>query len=384
MVDVLRKAAFSHPTSLAAAYEITAAASDQAGARWQRFPTPSFVSQTPHDRERFGSESNKLALDQPIYAGGRIDAGIDFADARHSSANLRHQAVAQDVATKLMSLWFEQRRHLSRQQVLEEGVAAHQKLKMQIERRVAEGVSPEADLTLVVARLSQMRSDLALSRSAARTAHAQLQQFAREYLPAFESEAFSHEAGAKPVSLPLPEWRSLAIARDPGLARLEAESEAAAAEIRVKEGLLFPTLSLRVENELSGPYQGTKAMLQVSVQPGAGFSALSAINAARARRDAALEARRNAQLELEQALDIDFADYASAQDRLEVANVLLRSTQDVADSYARQFVAGRKNWLDVLNAVREAISARLSIHDALAQQGQSWWRLRLRALGLAG
>jgi len=128
------------------------------------------------------------------------------------------------------------------------------------------------------------------------------------------------------------------------------------------------------------PHQRT--WLQVSAQPGAGLSSLANVRAAMARQESAAETRRNAERELQQSMAADLANYVAATEQMNVAHLLRKSTQDVADSYARQFVAGRKSWLEVLNAVRETIQARLSVLDARALQGQTAWRLHLRAFGL--
>ena len=379
-LGVLNEAAYAYPLTQAAAREIEGAESEQSAARWQRFPTPSFQSLTPQDRDK-SSPVNRLVLEQPLFAGGRIDAGIDAADARHVASQSRHRQVAQDTSIRLVTTWFEWQRNQARQAELSDSVAAHRRLKDQIERRVNEGINPLADLTLAVARLAQTQSELAQAQSATRNAYVQLTQLAGSHLEALTSTPRS-TVDAPTTAIPPASWRALALGRDPQLAKLAADIEAAGADIRVKRGQIWPSLSLRYENDFSGQRQGSSVFLQLNAQPGAGLSSLASVNAAVARRDAAVESRRNAEIELAQALDTDFTDYASARNRVEVAKLLLQSTQDVADSYSRQFVTGRKNWLDVLNAVREAVSARLSIIDAQSLLGQSWWRLRLRALGL--
>ena len=174
------------------------------------------------------------------------------------------------------------------------------------------------------------------------------------------------------------------MARDPQLARFAAEEQAAEADIRVKRGQLLPTVSLVVDRNFSGALQnqGQRTWVQLSMQPGAGLSSLAAASAAAARKEAAAESRRNAELELQQVMEADLANHSAAQEQMGVSSLLRQSTQDVADSYARQFVAGRKSWLEVLNAVREAMQARLSVIDANALLGQAAWRLHLRAFGL--
>lgn len=375
------KAAHTYPLSQAVAREVKGSEGELSAARWQRYPSPSLESVTPQDIEN-NSRVNRLAIEQPLFAGGRIDAGIDGAQARLGATEARYRQTLQDTALRLTGVWFEWQRNLSRQMILQDSVDAHRKLKEQIERRVAEGVSPSADLTLAVARLSQTQSELAQVQSATRNAYAQLLQLSGDQIGYFTVGAAAEWGGLASLPLPSPQWKAAAITRDPQLERFSAEIQAGDADVRARKGQLWPSVSLRYQHDYSGPNPGGGVFLQVRAQPGAGLSTLSGINAAAARRDATLEQRNAALRDLEQQLDIDLADNASARERLEVASLLRSSTQEVAASYARQFVAGRKSWLDVLNAVREAASARLSIVDAQALLGQSWWRLRIRAFGI--
>ena len=51
---------------------------------------------------------------------------------------------------------------------------------------------------------------------------------------------------------------------------------------------------------------------------------------------------------------------------------------EVFESYSRQYIAGRKTWIDVLNAVRETTQADFAMADANAQTLAAGERLRLR------
>ncbi|OHX14538.1 hypothetical protein BI347_14250 [Chromobacterium sphagni] len=379
-LQLLRHASYSHPQAAMAQSEREGADGERQAAHWQRYPVPSFQSMTPQDRSR-SEPVNRFSLEQPVFAGGRIDAGIDEAEAKFTASQSNLDQVAADLGIRLSSVWYEWHRQRERKVVLQESVQAHQRLRDQIGRRVKEGVSAQADLTLAVARLSQAEGDLQQARAAERNVYAQLVQLAGTQI---------HLLGAFPVGLadqavtemPSVSWHEKAVARDPGLAKLDAEAEAAGADIRVRRGQLFPAVSIRYDYDASGPRKGSGVFLQVSAQPGAGLSGLSGVKTSEAHYQAVKDARRSAELELRQMLDTDFSDYDSALARIQSYEQLQRSSREVADSYARQFVAGRKSWLDVLNAVRESVAADLSIIDAKTQRSQAWWRLRLRAFGL--
>lgn len=377
---LIETAAKAAPLSQSAARNLDAAVQDQKAARWQRFPTPSFQSLLPQGGSS-ADKTTRFQLEQPLYAGGRIDAAIDAADHRQAAGQHQYVQLTQETAIKLVNTWYDWRRLQERVAVQEEGVLAHRKLRLQMQRRAQEGVSTEIDLALASARLSQIQTELAQTQSALRTSQEQLRQLAGDQLPAFinAGEALS------PTALPQPqdEWIQAALQRDPQLAKLSAELLAADADIRGKQGQWIPAVSLLAERNFGGLESGTRTWVQMNVQPGAGLSQIAATRAAVARKEAAVEARLNAELELRQNLTTDLASHQAASEQMGMASDLRQSTQDVADSYARQFVAGRKSWLEVLNALREAMQARLSVMDAQALMGQTAWRLHLRTFGLA-
>jgi len=51
----------------------------------------------------------------------------------------------------------------------------------------------------------------------------------------------------------------------------------------------------------------------------------------------------------------------------------------VLDSYQRQFQAGRKSWLDLLNAVRELAQNQYALADAHAAMDAAMHRLQIRS-----
>lgn len=73
---------------------------------------------------------------------------------------------------------------------------------------------------------------------------------------------------------------------------------------------------------------------------------------------------------------------ASAK-RLEALGATLQAAAQVSESYDRQFLAGRKTWLDVLNAARELIQTQVLIADTQSTQLVASWRLAMNTQGLA-
>ena len=61
----------------------------------------------------------------------------------------------------------------------------------------------------------------------------------------------------------------------------------------------------------------------------------------------------------------------------------MRAAADVSDSYDRQFLAGRKSWLDVMNAARELSQNETQLADLLSTQLTATWRLAIYTSGVA-
>ena len=63
--------------------------------------------------------------------------------------------------------------------------------------------------------------------------------------------------------------------------------------------------------------------------------------------------------------------------QVEPARLLVTATEDVVASYLRQYQIGKKNWLDVLNALRESAQAHYSAVDVASSTQSLQLRLML-------
>src|SRR3546814_11193508 len=105
---------------------------------------------------------------------------------------------------------------------------------------------------------------------------------------------------------------------------------------------------------------GTRAGLAVTAQTGGGLSAFAAADAARLRADSATIDVTTADRELIEQLNGDLIENASSRDQIESSLAASQSAAVVTDSFKRQFITGRRTWLDVMHAVREANQAALA------------------------
>jgi len=173
------------------------------------------------------------------------------------------------------------------------------------------------------------------------------------------------------------------LARDhsPVLKRLAFEEAAALQDIESRRAVYLPQLALRLEhsydNTTGVSSSDNRVMLVLEAQPGAGLSALSGVKAAIAQREAVRFERESALRDLQQQVELDWNELVAARIRLDNARQTRRMSANVFSSYARQYTAGRKTWIDVLNAVRETTQAELAVADMAAQVAAASLRLRL-------
>ena len=359
-----------HPAVLGKRAGVQAARGDLEGARWQRWPTPSIETGAGTG----GAHTTLLRLEQPLWNAGRIDAAIDAAGSRLSAADASVIEARQELGLKLIAAWAEARRQQERAVYAAEGVREHERLLQMIDRRVAQEVSPAVDRKFAQSRLLQVLNDQTLVRQALANALTQLGQLA--------GQPVSRVDDADPPA-PIVASREAAVAaaldHSPVLRRLAAEEQAAEADIASRKSALWPSVSLRLEKSTGTtvlPIE--RAMLMLSAQPGAGLSASAGVEAALARREAARQTRDAAVREINEQIGIDWEELQAARERLSNAREARSMSTEVFESYSRQYIAGRKTWIDVLNAVRETTQSDFALADARAQVVAAGERLRLR------
>lgn len=375
--SLMRATLEAHPALTGKRAQHAAAIADRSGAEWQRYPTPSLET-TRHE----GSTGWLLRLDQPLWAGGRIDAGIAAAGSRVEAANAGVIESRNELALKVVAAGIEARRQQERLAITRAGLAEHTRLLDMIQRRVAQEVSPSADLALAESRRLTSANEVSVANQALLAALTQLGQLTGQTVERVAAGGFDATAPADTVTSAAAGERLIKRALDhaPVLRRLARELDAANAEIDAKRAVYSPQVLLRLENSYSGlpgAQRDNRAMLVLQAQPGAGMSAVAGVEAAVARREAARMAQEVAVREIRERVSLDLNEWLSAGERVANAERVRSTATEVSVSYARQYVAGRKTWLDVLNAVREASQAELSLVDAQTQQQAAALRLRI-------
>ncbi|MBS0503869.1 MAG: TolC family protein [Proteobacteria bacterium] len=375
LADAASRAIDANPAMRAARIGIRAAHTDIRAAKWLYGPS---VSVTGYAFEggssvvRGDNITANLTVDQPIYQGGRAEASIARAKASERQSEAVTDETAQDLALRVTNTYFALVGANARIQALEAGLAEHRSLVGSIERRVEQEVSPRVDLDLARSRTNQLIEQQTTAKAQASASLQQLRVLLGDpsYAPAANphyNPAIHHPDQANAVET--------ATRCSPTRRRLQAEALVARADQKLARADYLPRVSAQFNtNEVTGNRVG----IAVTAGTSGGLSQFEAEKSARLRRQAAEVRVGAADIELQTDLAGDFAENSNARERVASSHIAADSARAVTDSYQRQFVVGRRSWIDVMNAALEVTQADVAVKDAEVSAMASAARIQLR------
>lgn len=365
----IARALATHPTSARGIAQVGAAQAALKAAQWQRAPTPSFSREYDSSTRDY---NNVLRVEQPLWAGGQITAGIDSARAGEQAARYALEDGQRALALKVVQNWgdwVKAQRHL---EALDELEKEHRELLDLIERRRRAGVVTVSDVGLARVRLSAVLSEQGQERVNASFQRAQLVSTTGGAIDA----AASHDLDTGAPAAPQLDALQGTVDDAPAVAKALADVRIAEAEVDVRKAALHPRVSLRYERHW-GAIRDDKVYIAVQSTLGAGLSAASAIDSQRAQLDAARYAVDAVRQELREQYAQEFTRMDAARQREADARAAVAAGREVVESYRRQFDAGRRSWVELLNMVRELHQLRLDAMDAQVDYHAALFRISL-------
>lgn len=355
--EALNLASAAHPSVRARLSDRTGAEARVDAARWQRYPQVSLQAAAG----TLGKQESALQVQVPLWVAGRIDAEVNAAELRVDASTAAVAGAQLAIMETVLTAYGELARLRDRGAAVAASVEQHARLVALMERRVATEISSQADLTLARARLSQVQGELRQIEAQAATARSSLEQAVGRAVPATGPMA------ARALQFTDVD-AAVAAAREasPELRRLLREIDAAQRDVEARRAARYPQVVARYRYDVSSGTGGGRhqALLGLDYQSGPGFSAAAAVRESEARVESLrLEYETQVQRLAERArtdwtnarmLSLQAGEYERA----------LRSTREFAESTDRQFVIGRKSWIEVLNAYREVAQLAQSVADA--------------------
>ena len=307
----------------------------------------------------------------PLWSGGQTRASVDVAKAAQNMALADLQRTRLQLALRLTDVYFSVLAYKEQDGLWRQYVDKLTNLYGMIQRRATSGVSPQADVMSILSRLRQADASAELNRASLAAAETQLAAL----LGATTDSLFWPQN-----ALLTPDEISTALARamveHPDLTFAAQTITREQADTRMKRAGLSPELSLRYVKPFGADSGNNTSETQIVLQYQSdnGIKAYQAWRSGEQRVDGARAALDTVRLEVTSAINLAKAEISASTAQLGYQSEAVLASDAVIDSFLRQFEAGRKSWLEVLNAQREALDTRM----AQVQQRRSLWQANTR------
>lgn len=323
----------------------------------------------------------QVTVEQPLYAGGRVRAGIAQAKAGDDAAKAGETAIRSRLIAMVARAYGDVlagRRLVALNQDL---LVQMQEIERQAQLRYKAGESPSTDVAQAGARLAEAEAGVAQARGYAIAADARFSN-----LTGLSPDGVETIPANPDVPATLDEALDVAFQHSPSLAEAEAALRAARAAARGTRAERLPTVGAfaegaMVRDQFFPDYRADSATVGVRARWqlfNAGVSARvtgsdSAVRAAEARLDAARDGVKEEVI----------VAFQSAQTALLVEAASARQAEaagQARDSVRHEVRVGMKPQLDLLNAEREATAAEAALAKARTDRIATAYQL----LGLIG
>ena len=381
LAEALAEALRTHPSVLTPMRQVEVARADRRVAQQQFFPTPSVsleqVSPSAADPSYRGDKQLQLfRLQQPLWTAGRLTAGLDKSQAGIdiSDANLAEARL--QLSFKVLQAWSDWTAAIRKVRAVEQSLEAHRRLDGILKRRIQEGASAPTEQILTESRLQQTQAQWETMQAQTRLARVRLEQLIGRPLSAQDEPQ-----ALRPYQTDSPEqMTSTALKYFPAHVRGQAQLRSQEAEWLERKADLYPEVYLRAEHQRGNfAYADipsvNRVFLGLTSRLGAGLTTGMQLESIAKKREVLVSDLENVERTLREQIQTEWIQLSSALNRLPSLKQSLASARLTAQAWDRQFLAGRKSWMEVMNTVREVLQADLDLVDAETQILLGSWRL---------
>lgn len=374
--DLITQAIQTYPSIESAKFEQQATLENVKAAKLNLFPTPSISA-------GYGENNltSQIRIRQPLWTGGKLTANVNQAVFNDKAATERIYEQQNQVAKNTIDAWQSYIQAIAKQVVHLKGLDELNEFEQMMQRRVGQGVSARIELDLVTNRILQEQNAYQAAVEQQRIAKARLEQIIGRALP----------QGGVPNIKELVEQAKRQSARfeqlafkqsgfhNPTVVKEHFQIESAKQAVISQQASKYPTVYAQYEhgyyledNETSGGFS-----IGLSYDPGAGFSNLALARSSQAQVDSLIQNQETARRRVIEEIQILYQQFISAKNRETSLVAATAGAQIVVGSYRRQFIAGRKSWLEVLNAVREHNEYQIQLAQIRSDMLGNFYKLQV-------
>ena len=349
-------------------------------AKLNLLPTPSVSSGYDRDND-FVSQ---VTLRQPLWTGGKLTADVNQAIFDDKAAVEYIYEQQNLVAKTTIDAWQSYIQAVAKQSVHVNNLKELSEFEAMMQRRVGQGVSARIELDLVTNRILQEQTSYQATVEQQRIAAARLEQiigqpFSKMNVTSVPNiEVLVEQAKRQSV-----DFEKMAFDRagfyNPTVVKEHFQIESAKQGVEAQQAARYPTIYAQYEhayyhkdNENDGKFS-----LGLSYAPGAGFSNFALARASQAQVNSLVQNQEAARRNVIENIQVQYQQFVSAKDRETSLVAAVAGAQIVVSSYRRQFIAGRKSWLEVLNAVREHNDYQIQLVQTRAEMLGAFYKLQV-------
>jgi adhesin transport system outer membrane protein len=372
----------SYPSILAKKSSLEAAKSDLTSSKLQFLPSLNVSNQrnaVSYDNQGDSQylPATTFSITQPLFTGGSLIAGFKKAKSNLSAADFALLETREDISKRVINVYAEWLKSHLKVQALEQSVTLHQKFVDLIINRTEAGVTSNADRDLAFSRLFQAKADLETQKSIRKTSLFSLSELVGTNLT--NTDLINDIS--KPIKIPSrADGIQTLLNFSPTVQKMQFEAKAAEALADQTRGQALPQVSFQALRQIGNAYTpGWPAYnsygLVVQFTPGNGFSSITNASAAYERAKSSEIQIETAKREVRDRLNSDFNEYEFSLLKKENLERSAELAINISDSYDRQYLVGRKSWLDLMNAIREQAQNLMALADANAGMLGSSYRI---------
>ena len=383
--QLIQLATESHPSVRAQLSNQKAAQSGIETAEYQRYPTPQLsyesVKKDSADPSYIGSDGvATVRITQPIFTGGQFTAQLDKAKANLQLSQASVRETRQQIALKVVQAYSDMSSAELKTQSIEKSLAIHQKLLQQAKNRIAQGASPQSDLTLVQGRLDATSGELFSAKLQSELAIQKLIELTGTTLSAPQLKA--DMTGPVQHTQLLESLVANAQMQSPELQKAKAQALISRASTQEKAAALKPDIYVRAERQFGNYFSTdttahTRIFIGLTSKFGPGLSSFTQIDAAKAQEDTSEFEIQSQQRLVRELVMNDVSAIRSLKQKTQAIQGALSASQSVLESFERQFNAGRKTWLDLMTVAKDVAQNELQLAELRGAELQTSWHLHI-------
>lgn len=358
--DLISKAVNHHPSIQMSQEAFKMSEEELNSAKWQYFPTPSVDYSN-------SSKNNEVVakLEQPLWTGGKLDSQYDIALSSKAEAGYTLEESKYRLVERILNLLQAYSQGKSAEISLKEGYDRLSEFTVMIDKRIEAGISSQSDEVLLNSRLIQIKSDLINAKSKKTLALKQLSLLVGENIESvnFNLDKFNFDNTQSSVLI------DDMVKFHPTLKKMDEQLKGSIHQVSKEESALYPTLSLVAEHKQGDVYtennntSDNAVYLSLKATTGAGLSLLSNVEKAKLNTKRLKSEKDTKEQELIDSFIIDYNNMMLAKEKLANQKLNQQFSGEVFEANKKLFIAGKKQWLDLVNSSKELMDISVSYRD---------------------